>query len=171
MKLSLFLIVPSLLQMTSATLLAGNYIQLSCTGTDQNPCFENASNPKCRAIKEMIEAKIYMQYEEGYGQVPETRRLQEDIEQEDGVKNLRSGNRELQTGFSICSSCTSETQFICQAFCCPGYCRDGMNRALVEEEPKVCTEEITLDEYLVDFPTKPIEKCFEGVTCVMEYLC
>uniref|UniRef100_A0A7S3P8Z0 Uncharacterized protein n=1 Tax=Amphora coffeiformis TaxID=265554 RepID=A0A7S3P8Z0_9STRA len=169
MKTSLFLIVASLLQSTSANLLAGNLVQLSCSGVDKSPCFENPSNPKCRAIMQMIEAKMNMQYEEGYGQVPESRRLQEDSGQDNEHKSLRGGNRELQ--FNICSSCTYASSLICQLFCCPGYCGDGMNRALVEEEPKVCTEEITLDTYLVDFPTKPIEKCFEGVKCVMEYQC
>ena len=172
MKVTLFLIVATLLRSTLATLLAGNYVQMTCTGIEGNECFANPSSTKCRAITEMIEAKLYMQYEEGYGQVPASRRLQEESEQENERTNLRGGNRELQ--YNVCSGCNGATVLICQMYCCPGYCHQ--NRALTEEEvpaeePKVCQEEFTLDHYLVDFPTKPIEKCFEGVDCVLEYLC
>ena len=38
-------------------------------------------------------------------------------------------------------------------------------------ETKVCKEEVTLADFLVDFPTDQVEKCVEGVHCILEYLC
>lgn len=173
MKVFLFLIAVALVQRISATLLAGNYVQLSCTGIEDNVCFKNPKSAKSRALTEMMESELYMKYEEGYGQLPETRKLQEESEQEQESGHLRGANRELQQSF--CTDCASSGHvWICQMYCCPGFCntnRRELTDTTTAEEPNVCEESFTLDTYLTDFPTKPLEDCLIGVDCVFEYLC
>lgn len=110
----------------------------------------------------MIEAKLSL-FVDGYvdGE-PNVRRLQE--QEEPSGANLRGSDRQLQFCGPHCQA--AEYELMCEYYGC-------YNRrlAVAERELAVCEDYLTLDAYLVDFPTKPIENCLDGVDCKLEYLC
>lgn len=160
-KPSIFLFLAFALRSALADLPKGMQMQLTCDGIKNNSCFENPKGQKCQAIFRMIEAKLSL-YVDGYGdEDPSVRRLQE--EEEPSGANLRGSDRQLQGCGPHCA--LSEYALICEFY--------GCNRrlAVAERELAVCEDFMALDAYLVDFPTKPIEKCLDGVNCKLEYLC
>ena len=163
MNFTFFLVLAVALRFSHAELRPGVEMQLTCTGIENNPCFDNRRNPKCLAIFQMIEAKFYLVFNEDAAQDPLVRKLQE--EEELTGSNLRGSTRQMQ---NVCANCGIDPTII--FWCEFNGCFD--RRDLQEEVVrKVCKEEVKLDTYLADFPTSPIARCLEGVNCQLEYLC
>lgn len=165
MKMRLSFILAFVLRWATADIFDGAMMQLTCTGIENNKCFDNQRNPKYKAILQMIETKLLMVYDGDMDPVPPTRKLQGHEEEEESGPGLRGSNRQLQNVCAGCFAPGNGIQFICQLLGCYG------RRAMLETAGDTCKVDVNLSTYLVDFPTKPIENCLEGVSCELEYFC
>ena len=122
---SLSTIALVLLGTTSATLLEGRTLQISCVSEQKNnPCFKNTSNPKYRQIQAMMESALYALEEDGVGHPPEdnnTRKLR-------GAGSERNEERELYMDAYCYTECQPNGRYN-PPMCGMKHSLDWLNRA------------------------------------------